>query len=111
MSKSTSASLRPGGRSYCRAVAWAMWIRASKAYDAVIDFDRALRDPANPSAMRPAYDSGDHLHPNDAGYQAMADAVDLSLFDVRGRGHPATAAKATGVPQARPNAAPCRCPQ
>ena len=87
------------------------WIRTGKAYDAVIDFDRVLRDPDRPAVMRPAYDSGDHLHPNDAGYQAMADAIDLSLFDVRGRGHPATAAKATGVPQARPNAAPCRCPQ
>jgi len=87
------------------------WIRTGKAYDAVIDFDRVLRDPDRPAVMRPAYDSGDHLHPNDAGYQAMADAIDLSLFDVRGRGHSATAAKATGVPQARPNAAPCRCPQ
>jgi lysophospholipase L1-like esterase len=69
------------------------WIRTSKAYDAVIDFDRALRDPSNPAVMRPAYDSGDHLHPNDAGYQAMADAVDLSLFDVRTRGRQAATAK------------------
>ena len=52
----------------------------SKAYDAVIDFDKAIRDPGNPATMRPAYDSGDNLHPNDAGYQAMADAIDLSLF-------------------------------
>ena len=56
------------------------WIRTSKAYDAVIDFDKALRDPGNPARMRPAYDSGDNLHPNDAGYKAMADAIDLSLF-------------------------------
>jgi lysophospholipase L1-like esterase len=56
------------------------WIRGSGEYDAVIDFDRAIRDPAHPTTMLPAYDSGDHLHPNDAGYQAMADAVDLSLF-------------------------------
>ena len=68
------------------------WIRTSNAYDAVIDFDRALRDPANPAVMRPAYDSGDHLHPNDAGYQAMADAVDLSLFGIRSRGRQATTA-------------------
>jgi len=68
------------------------WIRTSRAYDAVIDFDRALRDPANPAAMRPAYDSGDNLHPNDAGYQAMADAVDLSLFGIRSRGRQATTA-------------------
>jgi lysophospholipase L1-like esterase len=46
----------------------------------VIDFDAAIRDPSHPTRMLPAYDSGDHLHPNDAGYQAMADAIDLSLF-------------------------------
>jgi lysophospholipase L1-like esterase len=46
----------------------------------VIDFDEATRDPAHPARLLPAYDSGDHLHPNDAGYQAMANAVDLSLF-------------------------------
>jgi lysophospholipase L1-like esterase len=56
------------------------WIRTSKAYDAVIDFDVATRDPANPTRYLPLYDSGDHLHPNDAGYQAMADAIDLALF-------------------------------
>lgn len=56
------------------------WIRSSGAYDAVIDFDAALRDPSHPSRLLPAYDSGDHLHPGDAGYQAMADAIDLSLF-------------------------------
>jgi lysophospholipase L1-like esterase len=56
------------------------WIRTSGAYDAVIDFDKATRDPAHPSRLLPAYDSGDHLHPNDAGYEAMAKAVDLSLF-------------------------------
>jgi lysophospholipase L1-like esterase len=56
------------------------WIRTCKAYDAVIDFDRVLRDPADHAALRPAYDSGDNLHPNDAGYQAMAYAVDQSLF-------------------------------
>jgi len=60
------------------------WIRTSKAYDAVIDFDKAIRDPSNPAAMRSTYDSGDNLHPNDAGYQAMADAIDLSLFKDRG---------------------------
>ena len=46
----------------------------------VIDFDVATRDPANPTRYLPQYDSGDHLHPNDAGYQAMADAIDLALF-------------------------------
>ncbi len=56
------------------------WIRTSGAFDAVIDFDKALRDPANPDYFLPVYDSGDHLHPSDAGAQAMADYVDLMLF-------------------------------
>jgi lysophospholipase L1-like esterase len=56
------------------------WIRTSGAFDGVIDFDRAVRDPADPLRLLPAYDSGDHLHPNDLGYQAMAQAVDLALF-------------------------------
>jgi lysophospholipase L1-like esterase len=56
------------------------WIRAGHAYDAVIDFDKATRDPGDPKRLLAAYDSCDHLHPNDAGYQAMADAVDLGLF-------------------------------
>ena len=56
------------------------WIRTSNAYDAVIDFDKVLRDPANPSRLLAEYDSGDHVHPNDLGYRAMADAIDLSLF-------------------------------
>lgn len=57
------------------------WIRTSGAFDAVIDFDAATRDPANPRRFLPAYDPGDHLHPNDAGYQEMADVVDLSIFE------------------------------
>jgi lysophospholipase L1-like esterase len=56
------------------------WIRTSGAFDAVIDFDAALRDPANPAQLLPAYDSGDHLHPNSAGMQAMANTVNLSLL-------------------------------
>ena len=56
------------------------WIRTSKAYDGVIDFDRVTRDPNAPSKFLPAYDSGDRLHPGDAGYKAMGDAVDLALF-------------------------------
>ena len=56
------------------------WIRTSKAYDAVIDFDAVVRDPAQPSRILPAFDSGDHLHPNNAGYEAMANAIDLALF-------------------------------
>ncbi len=56
------------------------WIRTSRAFDGVIDFDAAVRDPASPRQLLPAYDSGDHLHPNDAGYQAMAAAIDLAPF-------------------------------
>jgi lysophospholipase L1-like esterase len=56
------------------------WIRSSGAYDGVIDFDMITRDPAAPTKFLPAYDSGDHLHPGDAGYKAMGDAVDLALF-------------------------------
>jgi lysophospholipase L1-like esterase len=59
-----------------------LWIRTSGAFDAVIDFDRAVRDPSHPTRILPAFDSGDHLHPNDTGYQAMANAIDLRLFDV-----------------------------
>jgi lysophospholipase L1-like esterase len=56
------------------------WIRNSGAFDKVIDFDKITRDPAHPDRFLPAYDCGDHLHPSDAGYQAMADAIDLGLF-------------------------------
>ncbi|MEV8437285.1 SGNH/GDSL hydrolase family protein [Actinosynnema sp. NPDC051121] len=56
------------------------WIRTSGEFDAVVDFDRAMADPADPDSLRPAYDSGDRLHPNDAGYRAMAEAVDLSAL-------------------------------
>ena len=56
------------------------WIRTPGHFDAVIDFDAVVRDPARPDRLRPAYDSGDHLHPSMAGYQAMADAVPLTLF-------------------------------
>ena len=56
------------------------WVRHSKELDGVIDFDLAIRDPGHPARILPRYDSGDHLHPNDAGYQAMADTVQLNLF-------------------------------
>jgi lysophospholipase L1-like esterase len=54
------------------------WIRTSGAFDGVADFDGALRDPAQPDRLLPRYDSGDHIHPSDAGYAAMADAVPLA---------------------------------
>ncbi len=57
-----------------------VWIRNSGAFDAVVDFDKALRDPARPLHLKPEYDSGDDLHPSPKGYQAMADAIALSLF-------------------------------
>lgn len=56
------------------------WVRSSHEIDGVADFDEAIRDPAHPARILAAYDSGDHLHPNDAGYKAMADTIPLSLF-------------------------------
>jgi lysophospholipase L1-like esterase len=56
------------------------WIRTSGDWDAVIDFDAVLRDPANPTRLLPAVDTGDHLHPNEEGYRLMAGAIDLGLF-------------------------------
>ena len=62
------------------------WIRDGGAFDGVIDFARALADPLNPQRLNPVYDSGDHLHPNDAGYRAMANAIDLRWLRRRQRG-------------------------
>jgi lysophospholipase L1-like esterase len=56
------------------------WIRESGEFDAVVDLDAATRDPAAPTKLLAAYDSGDHIHPNDAGNKAMAEAIDLKLF-------------------------------
>ncbi len=60
--------------------AYNQWIRTSGVLDGVIDFDKVTQDPAHPDQFLPDYDSGDHLHPKDAGYKAMGDAIDLSLF-------------------------------
>ncbi len=57
------------------------WVRTSGKFDAVIDFDAVMRDPQNPLHLLPALDSGDHLHPNEAGYKVMAGAIDLKLFE------------------------------
>jgi len=56
------------------------WIQTSGAFDGVIDFAAAVASPSDPLVMTPAFDSGDHLHPDDAGYQAMANAVDLAML-------------------------------
>jgi len=56
------------------------WIRTGGAFDGVIDFDQVMRDPANPVALKPGFDAGDHIHPNAAGMQAMANAIDLQLL-------------------------------
>ncbi len=56
------------------------FVLTSGTFDAVIDFDKASRDPAQPDRLLPAFDSGDHLHPNDAGYQSMADSIDVKFF-------------------------------
>jgi lysophospholipase L1-like esterase len=56
------------------------WIRTSNAFDGVIDFERVIVDPSRPAAVAPQYDSGDHLHPNDAGYTAMGEAIDLKIL-------------------------------
>lgn len=57
------------------------WIRSSGAFDQTVDFDALTRDPAHPTRLDAKFDSGDHVHPNDAGNRAMAEAIDLSFFD------------------------------
>ncbi len=56
------------------------WVRTTNVYDGFVDFDKATRDAAHPDQMLAAYDGGDHLHPGDAGYKAMAEAINLKLF-------------------------------
>lgn len=74
----TPADLPPARESLRAAVN--QWIRSTRDIDGVVDFDAALRDPARPTSLRKNYDSGDHIHPSDAGYAAMADAVPLNLL-------------------------------
>ncbi len=79
-------SVAPGRAAYATEVGEAkrqavnQWIRTSHAYDGVIDFEAAVRDPNNPTQLRAEFNPGDNLHMNDAGYQAMANAIDLGLF-------------------------------
>ena len=56
------------------------WIRTGHAFDGVIDFDAAVRDPAHPTRFRDGFHMGDHLHGSDKGYDAMANSIDLNLF-------------------------------
>jgi lysophospholipase L1-like esterase len=56
------------------------WIRTTNLFDGIFDFDALMRDPARPSRLRDAYDSGDHIHPNPAGYKVMADSISLSAL-------------------------------
>jgi lysophospholipase L1-like esterase len=60
--------------------AFNQWLRTGKEYDGIVDFDAVIRDPSAPTKMLPKFDSGDHLHPSDAGYQAMAEAFNLALI-------------------------------
>lgn len=66
------------------------WIRTSKEYDGVIDFDAVIRDPRSPTKHLPRYDPGDHLHATDIGYEAMADAINLDWFGAGRQKTPAT---------------------
>jgi lysophospholipase L1-like esterase len=56
------------------------WIRTTKPFDGFVDFDKTISDPGNPGLFQKIYDSGDNLHPNDAGHKAMGESVDLALF-------------------------------
>jgi lysophospholipase L1-like esterase len=59
------------------------WIRSGKGFDGFVDFDKVVRNPANPNKLLPAFDSGDQLHPSDAGYKAIGEAIPLSLFGLK----------------------------
>ena len=71
---------RPGSPSEADRQAVNDWIRAAGNFDAVVDFDKVVRDPSQPDRLLPAFDCGDHLHPSPAGYKSMGEAISLSLF-------------------------------
>jgi len=75
-----SGYYHPGPLSEADRQAVNAWVRAAGHFDAMIDFDAAVRDPQHPDQLLPAFDCGDHLHPSPAGYKAMADAILLGLF-------------------------------
>lgn len=76
------ALMTPEGEA--RRTAINQWIRTGRMFDGVVDFDAVVRDPAAPTKIRAEFDSGDHLHPNDAGYKAMGESIDLALFKPSG---------------------------
>ncbi|MEF9927538.1 MAG: hypothetical protein RR804_06855 [Massilia sp.] len=82
------------------------WIRGAGIFDAVVDFDAVLRDPARPQRMQAAFDSGDHLHPGDAGCRRMADAIDIGAIVARDPGARREAASARTERAGR--ISPCR---
>ncbi len=79
------------------------WLRTSREYDGVFDFEAAIRDPAQPTKVLQKYSSADNLHPNDAGYEALANAVDLSVFSAAPQRTGATAAAALKTPWGEPD--------
>ncbi|RZM16225.1 MAG: SGNH/GDSL hydrolase family protein, partial [Sphingomonas sp.] len=90
----------PGPASEADRQAINTFIRSSGLFDAVVDFDRVLRDPAHPERLSPAYDSGDHLHPSETGYRAMGNAVPLTVFDGATRSVIGASAPVPGGPAA-----------
>ena len=70
----------PGPESEADRQAINAWIRDPKHFDAVVDFDKVVRDPARPDRLNPAFDSGDHLHPSAVGYKVMGEAIPLAMF-------------------------------
>lgn len=77
----------PGPASEADREAINQWIRTPGHFDAVIDFDKIMRDPKQPDRLLPAYDSGDHLHPSLAGYRVMGETIPLALFEHQARSH------------------------
>ncbi|MEG3165448.1 GDSL-type esterase/lipase family protein [Sphingomonas sp. PB2P19] len=89
----------PGAETEADRQAVNAFIRTSGVFDSVIDFDRIMRDPAHPDRLTPAYDSGDHLHPSEAGYRVMGTAVPLTLFARGGTPVIGASARVPVVPQ------------
>jgi lysophospholipase L1-like esterase len=99
-----SGYYHPGAATEADRQAINAFIRTSRTFDAVVEFDRLTRDPAHPDRLAAAYDSGDGLHPSDAGYRAMGDAVPLSLFAAGGAGAEVPIAALAAPVPAKPRA-------